>query len=154
MRIWKGHVFMNIETIIEKYLEKKELYYVFIDLPLYWEVRAAGVWGAVYNKNQKMAMIYFHDPVDMRMVERVEWLTDKQEVYKIDYYGKYGYPYCVAYFDEGKMVSKSYYTKEHEEKLQVNLSNGVVSLYNQGCVSAIFKSEEEFIKYYNEMVGQ
>lgn len=32
------------------------------------------------------------------MVEHVEWLNDNQEVYKIDYYGNYGYAYCSAFF--------------------------------------------------------
>lgn len=144
---------MNIETIIEKHLEKKELFYVFLDLPKFWEVRAEGLWGAIYNKNQKMAMVYFNNPIDLRMVERVEWLTSNQEVYKIDYYGNYGYAYCTVFFDEGKMVLKSYYTKEHEEKIQINLTNGVVSLCDQGHISRMFHSEEEFVKYYNDIAG-
>lgn len=56
------------------------------------------------------------------------------------------------FFDEGKMVSKSYYNKEHEEKLQIDLSNGVVILYNQGCISRMFHSEEEFVKYYDKSI--
>lgn len=144
---------MNIETIIEKYLEKKELYYVFIDLPKFWEIRAAGKWGAIYDKNIKKAMIYFHNPIDMRLVERVEWLSDSQKVCRIDYYGNYGYPYCTAFFDKEKMVSKSYYTKTHEEKLQINLSNGVVVLFDKGCISKIFESEATFVEYYKEMAG-
>lgn len=144
---------MSIETIIEKNLEKKELFYVFLDLPKFWEVRNEGMLGAIYNKNKKIATVYFNNPIDLRMVERVEWLSDCHEVYKIDYYGNYGFVYCTAFFDEGKMVSKSYYNEAHEEKIQINLSNGVVTLYNQGCISKIFHSEEEFVEYYKEMVG-
>ena len=143
---------MNIETIIGKYLEKKELFYVFLEVPRYWEIRAEGIWGAVYNKNEKKAMIYFKEPIDLRMVERVEWISGNDEIYKIDYYGEYGYVYCTVFLDEGKIVSKSYYNKNHEEKLQKNISNGVVTTYNQGCISKIFHSEEEFVEYYKEMV--
>lgn len=142
---------MNIEMILEKILEKKDLFYVFIELPEFWEVRAEGLYGAVYNKNEKQAMIYFKDPIDLRLVERVEWLNASKEVYKIDYYGNYGYAYCKAYLDEGKIVSKSYFSKAYEEKIQVNLSNGVVTVYDRGQVSRIYHSEEEFVEYYKSI---
>ncbi len=140
---------MNIESIIAKHVEKKDVFYVFMDLPEFWEVRPDGLNGAIYNKNEKVAMIYFKNPIELRYVERVEWLSVTKEVFKIDYYGDFGYAYCTAYFHEGKMVSKSYFSPEHEEKLQLNLSNGVVTLYDKGKVSKLFHSEEEFVEYYN-----
>lgn len=143
---------MSIESIFEGKLEKKDIFYVFIDLPDFWEVRADGLNGAVYNNDQKSAMIYFKQPIDLRLVDRVEWITDSGEIYKIDYYGDFGYPYSVAYLEEGKVVTKSYFTPEHEEKIQINYSNGVVSLYDKGHVYRNFESEEEFIRFYDEIM--
>ncbi len=143
---------MTIDAIYEKYLDKKDIFYVFIDLPEFWEVRPDGLNGAVYNRNEKVAMIYFKNPIDLRLVDRVEWLSPTEEIYKIDYYGDYGYVYCTAHLEDGKIVTRSYFSPEHEEKILLNYSNGVVTLFDKGQVSKIFPSEEEFIRYYEEKV--
>ena len=119
-------------------------------MPDFWDVRADGFDGAIYNQARKVAKIYFKEPIIQRIVDRVEWFSSNKEVYKIDYYGSYGYPFCTALLDEGKIVSKSYYSPNKKELIQLNVSNGVVSVFENGTVSNLFHSEEEFVKYYCE----
>lgn len=142
---------MNIEALCEKYLEKKDIFYVFLDLPEFWEVRADGLNGAIYNKDEKVAMIYFKAPIDLRFVDRVEWLNETKDVYKIDYYGDFGYAYCQACMENGQVVTKSYFSPQYEERILLNYSNGVVTVFDGGKISKLFSSEDEFMKHYNEI---
>lgn len=75
-------------------LKEKDRYYAFIDIPQYWSVRADGLNGAIYDNKTKKANIYFKNPIEKRMVSRVEWIDRNNTVYRIDYYNKYGYMYC------------------------------------------------------------
>lgn len=150
---------MNIESVFKEYvyqkegikLEKKDIFYVFIELPELWEVRSDDLNGAVINRNQKMAGIYFKEPIIERLVDRVEWYNSMQNVYRIDYYGDYGYVYCEAFLNNGVVVSKSYYTPEHKEIIEHNISNGVVSLYENGSVFKLFHSDADFVEYCQEL---
>lgn len=72
-------------------LKEKDRYYAFIDIPQYWSVRADGLNGAIYDNKTKKANIYFKNPIEKRMVSRVEWIDRNNTVYRIDYYNKYGY---------------------------------------------------------------
>ena len=74
-------------------LKEKDRYYAFIDIPQYWSVRADGLNGAIYDNKTKKANIYFKNPIEKRMVSRVEWIDRNNIVYKVDYYNKYGYMY-------------------------------------------------------------
>lgn len=67
-------------------LKEKDRYYAFIDIPQYWSVRADGLNGAIYDNKTKKANIYFKNPIEKRMVSRVEWIDRNNTVYRIDYY--------------------------------------------------------------------
>lgn len=69
-------------------LKEKDRYYAFIDIPQYWSVRADGLNGAIYDNKTKKANIYFKNPIEKRMVSRVEWIDRNNTVYRIDYYNK------------------------------------------------------------------
>ena len=144
----KGHL-----SIYEYYLmrhekmvpQEKDLYYVFIDVPEFWEIQAHGTNGAVIYQGKKKAIIYFRHPIVARLVQRVEWQTEKGHVYKIDYYNRYGWVYCSAFTnDAGMVISKSYYNSQREELIHVNLSNGVVSLFENGKVTKLYHNVTEF----------
>lgn len=138
--VYEYHIKKQEKTIVNE----KDLFYVFINVPKFWEIQAEGVNGAIYSCGIKKANIYFKEPLENRNVHRIEWLTDKGKICKIDYYGKYGYAYCSVFIREDRIVSKSYYTSEHVLVIHINDSNGVVSLYDKGHVSALFSSEKEF----------
>ena len=143
----------NVESIYDyciakrerKTLQERKVYYAFIDVPDFWQVRVEGLHGAIYDKDQKKATVYVREPLEKRYVERVEWLSPIGYVYRIDYYNRYGYVYCQAFFNsEGNLESKTYYTSEREEVINVNCSNGVVTVFEHGCACTLFANIEEF----------
>jgi len=139
----------------EKKLKLKDLFFVFIDVPPYWEVRADGLNGAIYDMGEKKATIYFKEPIMNRNIHRVEWLSENGQVVRIDYYNRFGYVYCREYFNEdGKKISKSYYTSENKEVININFSNGVVCEFNDGCVCAVYTSEAELIQKMVEHISK
>ena len=103
-------------------LKEKDLYYAFIDIPQYWGVRADGLNGAIYDNKTKKANIYFKNPIEKRMVSRVEWIDRNNTVYRIDYYNKYGYKYCSENVSGGNVISREFYDR-----------NGDIKVIEQNC---------------------
>lgn len=137
----------------KRVLQEKDLHYVLVDVPEYWEIRADGINGAIYNDGNKMADIYFKEPVEKRYVSRIEWLKDNGNVYKIDYYNRYGNIYCTAFVDDkGLLYMKTYFTSENKDVININYSNGIVTTFHNGQISNMFGTIEEFEYYlYCEM---
>ena len=98
-------------------LKEKDLYYAFIDIPQYWSVHADGINGAIYDNNTKKANIYFKNPIEKRMVSRVEWIDRNNTVYRIDYYNKYGYKYCSENVRGGNVTSREFYDRNGDIKV-------------------------------------
>ena len=98
-------------------LKEKDLYYVFIDIPQYWSVRADELNGAIYDNKTKKANIYFKNPKEKRMVSRVEWIDRNNTVYRIDYYNKYGYKYCSENVKGGNVISREFYDRNGDIKV-------------------------------------
>lgn len=98
-------------------LKEKDLYYAFIETPQYWSIRADGVNGAIYDNKTKMANIYFKNPIEKRMVSRVEWIDRNNTVYRIDYYNKYGYKYCSENVRDGNVISREFYDRNGDIKV-------------------------------------
>lgn len=98
-------------------LKEKDLYYAFIDIPQYWSVRADGLNGAIYDNKTKKANIYFKNPIEKRMVSRVEWIDRNNTVYRIDYYNKYGYKYCSENVSGGNVTSREFYDRNGDIKV-------------------------------------
>lgn len=155
--VWEDNAFLpeNMMSVYEYYLQQQEniqhevrdLFFAFLPVPEYWEIRAIGVEGAIINYGKKMATVYYRKPVEKRFVHRVEWNTEEGKVYKIDYYNKYGYVYCTAFINEdGQITVKSYYTAEHKEVLSLNYSNGVITLFDKGNIKRMYCSFEELKK--------
>lgn len=143
----------GISSIFEYYLGKyekqelkpRDLYYVFVEIPEYWAIRADGVNGMILDMEKRMATIYFTNPLERRIVERIEWNDASGCVYKIDYYCKYGHPYCSAYVNpDGTIDSKVYYTSEKEEIIHVNMTNQVVTLLEKGRIVSMHHSLDAF----------
>ena len=126
-------------------LQEKDLYYVFIEVPEFWEIQSRGVNGAILHQGVIKAMVYFRDPQIARLVERVEWQTESGHVYKIDYYNRYGWVYASAFTnDSGDIISKAYYDSQRQELINVNFSNGTVTLFEHGKIKTIYHSVEQF----------
>ena len=98
-------------------LKEKDRYYAFIDIPQYWSVRADGLNGAIYDNKTKKANIYFKNPIEKRMVSRVEWIDRNNTVYRIGYYNKYGYMYCSENVSGGNVTVREFYDRNGDIKV-------------------------------------
>lgn len=67
--------------------------------------------GAIYDNKTKKANIYFKNPIEKRMVSRVEWIDRNNTVYRIDYYNKYGYMYCSENVSGGNVTVREFYDR-------------------------------------------
>ena len=139
----------------QEVLEKRELFYDFLEVPEYWEIRSADIYhGEVYDMGCKKANIYFTEPIEKRNVQRVEWCMENGWVYKIDYYNKYALKYASAFLDmEGNLESKVFYSSRNQEIIVEQPQNDVVTLLEGGKTKAFFTSRLEFIQYYIEEIG-
>lgn len=133
---------------------KRDLFYNFIQLPPFWEVRLMGGMGGIFDMGQEKARIYFKEPSEDRNVQRVEWHMEDGWIYKIDYYNQYGMKYVSAYLDADKnTVSKVYYSDRNQEVIVEQPVNRMLSLLKNGAVQKYFISHAQFIRYYLKEAG-
>ena len=134
--------------------EERELYYDFLEVPEFWEIRSNGIYGAVYDMGCKKADIYFTEPIEKRNVQRVEWCMENGWVYKIDYYNKYALKYASEFRSmEGNVESRVFYSSTNQEVIVEQPQNDTVTLLENGKTRAFFTSYAEFIDYYIEETG-
>ncbi len=133
---------------------EKGLFYAIMEVPEFWEIRSKGELGAIYDMGVEKAVIYFTEPVEKRIVQRVEWHTEDGWIYKIDYYNKYGLRYAGEFLDTDKNIeSKVYYSDRNQEVIVRQPQNDVTILLENGMVSAFFDSYKEFIVFYMTKIG-
>ena len=132
----------------------KDLFYNFLELPPFWEVRLTGGRGAVFHMGCEKARICFREPAENRNVLRVEWHMEDGWVYRTDFYNIYGLRYASAFSDTaGKMNAKVYYSIQNQEKVVEQPGNHIISLLEEGQLKKCFASRAEFIQYYREESG-
>lgn len=51
----------------QEILEEKELYYNFLEVPEFWEIRSVGMRGAIYDMGCKKADIYFAESSEKKV---------------------------------------------------------------------------------------
>lgn len=146
----------GIESVYDYYVlsgeakpvEEERLYYAFMDLPDFWSVRADGCNGAIYCYGDKKANIYFREPIENRYVQRVEWMDENGQVFRIDYYNKYGFVQCCEYLGEGSVQVREFYNRKHQRILTEQSDSGKIYLYTNGLLRKYFGCREEFLKDY------
>lgn len=135
--------------------EEKNLYYIFLPVPKYWEIRAYYQYGQIVDHQVPKAMIYFTDPIEKRNVKRVEWTMEDGWIYRKDYYDKYGLRYISEFLGrDGRVESRCYYTDWNQETIIEQPLNEVITLMNAGRVAGEFYSYREFIEYFVGMIGR
>ena len=133
---------------------ERELFFDFIEVPEFWEIRAERAQGAVYDMGRKKADIYFTEPVEKRNVQRVEWHMESGNTYRIDYYNKHGLQYSSAFLSaDGKVQSKVYYSDRHQEVIVEQPQNDTVTLLCGGKMEAFFTSYGQFLSYWLELAA-
>lgn len=133
---------------------EKDLFYNFIPLPEFWEVRLTGGTGGVFDMGCEKAKIYFREPAEKRNVQRVEWHMEDGWVYKIDYYNKYALKYASEFLDTaGNVESKVFYSERNQEMVVEQPVNHMISLLDRGMVRKLLDSFAGFIVCYLEEAG-
>ncbi len=138
----------------QEVLKEKDLFFDFLEVPEFWEIRAVGVYGGIFDMGCKKADIYFTDPIEKRNVKRVEWCMESGWKYKIDYYNKYALKYASEFLDvDGNVESKVFYSSENHEMIVEQPQNDTVTLLEGGKTKGFFVSYSEFLEYYLNELG-
>lgn len=136
----------NPETVAEK-----PLFYNFIKVPAFWEIRADGVRGGIYDMGCRKAVICFAQPVERRNVQRVEWCAENGWVYRTDYYNKYGLKFAADFFNvNGEVESRVFYSCQNQEIIVIQPQNDTVTLLEEGRLQSYFTSYDQFTEYFLE----
>lgn len=134
--------------------EEKGLFYNLLEIPEFWEIRADGVWGGVYDMGCKKASVFFTSPIEKRNVERVEWCTEYGRVYRIDYYNKYGLKYFSEFLSmDGEVDSRVFYSDRNQEVIVEQPGNDIVTVLKDGRMNAFLTSRDQFLEYYLKEAG-
>ena len=128
--------------------KEKDLYYAFIDIPQYWSVRADGINGAIYDNKTKKANIYFKNPIEKRMVSRVEWIDRNNTVYRIDYYNKYGYKYCSENVSGGNVTVREFYDRNGDIKLIEQTGSKTYTTLDTGISPRSYRGFADYLEAY------
>ena len=105
--------------------------------------------GEIYDLGEKKATIYFTEPIEKRIVQRVEWQMEDGWIYKIDYFNKYGIKYASEFLDIGKNVeSKVYYLAKGQEMIILQPHYDVVTLQENGMATFFFQSYNQFLAHF------
>ena len=128
--------------------KEKDLYYAFIDIPQYWSVRADGLNGAIYDNKTKKANIYFKNPIEKRMVSRVEWIDRNNTVYRIDYYNKYGYKYCSENVSGGNVTVREFYDRNGDIKLIEQTGSKTYTTLDTGISPRSYRGFADYLEAY------
>lgn len=128
--------------------KEKDLYYAFIDIPQYWSVRADGLNGAIYDNKTKKANIYFKNPIEKRMVSRVEWIDRNNTVYRIDYYNKYGYKYCSENVRGGNVTGREFYDRNGDIKVIEQIGSKTYTMLGTGISPRSYRGFADYLEAY------
>lgn len=129
-------------------LKEKDRYYAFIDIPQYWSVRADGLNGAIYDNKTKKANIYFKNPIEKRMVSRVEWIDRNNTVYRIDYYNKYGYKYCSENVNGGNATVREFYDRNGDINVIEQTGSKTYTTLGTGISPRSYRGFADYLEAY------
>lgn len=134
--------------------EEKGLFYIFLSVPKYWEIRANYQYGLIVDKQVQKANIYFTQPIENRNVKVVKWLMEDGWVYRKDYYDKFGLRYFSEFIGrDGRVESRCYYSDINQEIIVEQPLNEFITLLDSGQVIGQFYSYQAFIEYFIRVIN-
>lgn len=132
-------------------MEEKPLFYNFIEVPAFWEIRADGDKGGIYDMGLRKAVIHFTQPIEKRNVKLLEWCTEDGWTYRMDHYNKYGLKYVSEFLSlNGEVESRVFYSVKNQETIVIQPQNDTIALMDRGKLQAYFTSYDQFAAYYIE----
>ncbi|MBM7636163.1 accessory Sec system glycosylation chaperone GtfB [Streptococcus saliviloxodontae] len=131
----------------------KARYFNQIRVPDYWQITGNNTKGEIWNKSDKMADIFYHEPSHLRFVKTVDWLDKKGQVRLSEHYNQSGWVFAKTYFDDKQQgLFKTYLTQAQEEVLIENLRTGAILLNWKDKVHH-FTKKLDFILFYLKESG-
>lgn len=126
----------------------KPLFFNEVEVPTYWEITSTNDMGEIKNLGEIRGKIFYQSNFKSRIVNRVEWLDNKQRLRKVDFYNKKGFKFAEIIYDlTGKSIMKKYFDHLGKEIIYENYVTGDYVL-NWKNKTHFFKSQESFIIYY------
>lgn len=126
----------------------KPLFFNEVEVPTYWEVTGTNDMGEIKNLGEVRGRIFYQPNLKSRIVNRVEWLDNKQRVRTVDSYNKNGFKFAETVYDlTGKAIMKKYFDRFGKEIIYENYVTGDYVL-NWNSKTHFFKSQEAFVIYY------
>ena len=126
----------------------KPLFFNEVEVPTYWEITSTNDMGEIKNLGEIRGKIFYQSNFKSRIVNRVEWLDNKQRLRKVDFYNKKGFKFAEVIYDlTGKSIMKKYFDHLGKEIIYENYVTGDYVL-NWKNKTHFFKSQESFVIYY------
>ena len=126
----------------------KPLFFNEVEVPTYWEITGTNDMGEIKNLGEVRGKIFYQSNFKSRIVNRVEWLDNKQRLRKTDFYNKKGFKFAEVIYDlTGKSIMKKYFDHLGKEIIYENYVTGDYVL-NWKNETHFFKSQEAFVIYY------
>ena len=95
-----------------------------------------------------MANIYFKNPIEKRMVSRVERIDRNNTVYRIDYYNKYGYKYCSENVRGGNVISREFYDRNGDIKVIEQTGSKTYTTLGAGISPRSYRGFADYLEAY------
>lgn len=131
----------------------KALYFNAVKKPKYWEIDGNNSEAHIKDNGRTKANIIYKMNYKSRIVERVEWLGDNNNVRYIDHYTKHGLRFAQTVNDiHGKSIMKTYFTKEGKVVIYENYITGSIML-TLDDKEYIFSNKAEFITYFIDQLN-
>lgn len=130
--------------------QSKPRFFNSLNLPSYWEIRASGNDGDIFEGYKKKGHInYSKRAGDYRIIQSVEWLNESGRVRVIDLYNQNGILFGKKTYSDGEHVLTSYFDISGQEMLLMNHILGTIQL-NYKHKQYIFSDYISFILFYLE----
>lgn len=125
-------------------------YFNALDIPEYYEIRGDNQQAKVIHMTQEIAHIHYRRDYKRRIIERVDFLDDNQQVMMTEYYNQYGDKFKeVNYNETGLAIFERFFDEAGREIIYINHRTQSISLRHNGK-ERMFSSMEDFLSYYFE----
>ncbi|MFR4003765.1 MAG: hypothetical protein ACLTZL_13170, partial [Romboutsia timonensis] len=94
------------------------------------------------------ANIYFKNPIEKRMVSRVEWIDRNNTVYRIDYYNKYGYKYCSENVNGGNATVREFYDRNGDINVIEQTGSKTYTTLGTGISPRSYRGFADYLEAY------
>lgn len=126
----------------------KPLFFNQVIVPDLWEIKGDAKQAAIYELDEKRAIINYHIPKDRRIVESVTWLDKRGNARLVEHYNQYGRIYAkTSYNLRQEPITTAYFTEDGREIIVENYVTHDVTLNFQGKIYN-FASKLDFVLYY------